>query len=185
MKRLSNRRVFRLLPSKIPNANRRGLPPLKKGVVDRNAIGGGICFAATPQIPRPRFARPAPFCKGGYSKSDSGRGPQINLRSLPQRPARPLHKAAQRRLPPSQKTGVDCRLPPFQKRFTDFRLPPLKKGVVDRTAIGGGICSAATPQIPRPRYARPAPFSKGGKHQPDSLRIATLRTNQFSIEPSP
>jgi hypothetical protein len=118
------------------------LPPLKKGVDDRNAIGGGIRFAATPQIPRPRSARPAPFSKGGNSKGDSACEPQIN------------------------------------------RLPPLKKGVDDRSAIGGGIRFAATPQIPRPRSARPAPFCKGGNSEGGSA-CEPQKITPFFIELSP
>ncbi len=135
------------------------LPPLEKGVVDRTAIGGGICFAATPQIPRPRCARPAPFCKGGKRKADFAWGQRVDSRHLLQRPARQYSKATKHRLPLLQRPARQY------PETTQHRLPPLKKGVVDRSAVGGGICFATTPQIPRPRYARPAPFCKGGKRK--------------------
>ena len=89
------------------------------------------------------------------------------------------------RLPLLKKSGADYRLPPLKKGGVDGRIPPLKKGVVDRTAIGGGICSAAIPQIPRPRYARPAPFSKGDNSKRDSARIPLTGIHPFFTEPSP
>jgi hypothetical protein len=65
------------------------------------------------------------------------------------------------------------------------RLPPLKKGVDDRSAIGGGIRFAATPQILRPRSARPAPSSIGGKEKFDFPRNTSQKIPPFFIEPSP
>jgi hypothetical protein len=223
---------YRLSPLKKSGADSR-LPPLKKGVVGRTAIGGGICFAATPQIPRPRCARPAPFSKGGKSRGDSACEQHVKLRPLLRGPACQSSEGVHHRLPPLKKGGVDrtaigggicfattpqiprprCARPaPFSKggksrgdsacephvklrpllrgpacqssEGVHHRLPPLKKGVVDRTAIGGGICSAASPQMPRPRCARPAPFSKGGNIKGDSARIPPVPgIYPFSIEP--
>ncbi|MES2669667.1 MAG: hypothetical protein V4673_04510 [Pseudomonadota bacterium] len=110
--------------------------PFEKGGYGGFALDPALLEQNQEQIPRHRCAMPAPFYKGGYKNK---RGPALAV-----------------------DLQYELSIVGLEFRLFAFAFAPFEKGGYGGFALDFALLEQHQKQIPRHRYAMPAPFCKGG-----------------------